>query len=106
MSKYVNIKDPSVIKKGMMIRSCLDWDHPQDSSDDGDGGTNDEDWFEARVEAIGHRRLDSDDSTSPYGYNIDVTKVDRRGRDHESWSIFLYDENLEYFEVQLTAWDE
>jgi len=103
MPKWLNILDPNVVKAGMECRSCLDFDHPINISDDGDSEDPDDmDWFNAKVERVHRRRLDLDDEDSPIGLEVIVAKTNQG----PTWSIFLYEDNLEYFLIKHTAWDE
>jgi hypothetical protein len=103
MAKWISILDASVVRVGMQCRTCLDWDHLIDESDDGDGGRDNE-WFEATVREIHKQRHDSENNNSPMGFAIAIERKDHGTGD--IWSVFLYSDNLEYFEVKLNAWDD
>ena len=95
MGRWVGIKDPNVIRPKMKIKTCLDNDSPMyhDDSDDGDGDSEELRWFGATVEKI--------EVTVRSIWNIVlVTDVGDR------WSVCLNENNLEYFLINLTDWDE
>ena len=103
MSKWMGILDPQVLKVGMECRSCLDYDSVIDNSDDGnDNEPDDSDWFEAKILSINHRRINGDDDEGELGYEVIVQKQ----HNDSTWSIFLTDENLEFFEIKVNTWDE
>ena len=101
MSKWIGILDPSVITVGMLCRTCLDYDTPLTGEDEDE--PDDSDWFDGKVVNVSRSRMSSGNLDSPMGY---LVVIERGIRDSSLWNIFLYEDNVEYFEIKLNAWDD
>lgn len=103
MIKWLNIIDPNVVKVGMQCRTCLDYDHPNDMSEDGDSEDPDDmEWFDAEVISIQTRQLNDTDENSSIGSHVIV----RKKGETDTWNVFLDEDTVEWFLIKYKAWDD